>query len=92
MKLIFGCGYLGERVARRWRDQGEKVCCVTRSRQRANSFQREGFATLVADVTERESVANLPVAETVLFAVGFDRSRRETATIEDVYAGGMRNV
>ena len=25
-KLIFGCGYLGERVARRWRDGGRRSC------------------------------------------------------------------
>ena len=43
-----------------------------------------------ADVTRPETLANLPIVETVLFAVGFDRSGQKS--IDDVYAGGMRNV
>ena len=38
----------------------------------------------------RKRLRNLPAAETVLFAVGFDRAGGQS--IEDVYAGGMRNV
>jgi nucleoside-diphosphate-sugar epimerase len=45
---------------------------------------------VVADVTRPETLAGLPAAETVLFAVGYDprgdRSRRE------VYVDGLRNV
>jgi nucleoside-diphosphate-sugar epimerase len=92
-KLIFGCGYLGERVAHRWRDAGHDVTIVTRSRERAGQFQHEGYSTIVADVTRPESLRDLPCAETVLFAVGYDRSASaSTQSIEDVYAGGVRNV
>jgi len=92
-KIIFGCGYLGARVARRWRDAGHDVVVVTRSRERADQFQREGYATIVADVTRPESLNNLPSAETALFAVGFDRSAGTSGpSIEVVYAGGIRNV
>jgi nucleoside-diphosphate-sugar epimerase len=89
-KLLFGCGYLGERVARRWRDAGDNVAVVTRSLERAEDFQREGYDAIFADVTQPASLRELPAAETVLFAVGFDR--QAGGSIEEVYAGGMRNV
>jgi nucleoside-diphosphate-sugar epimerase len=92
-KLVFGCGYLGERVARRWQQAGHEVVVVTRSPTRAAEFQHSGFATVVADITQPGSLRNLPNAETVLFAVGFDRKSDVAGpTIENVYAGGVRNV
>jgi nucleoside-diphosphate-sugar epimerase len=92
-KLIFGCGYLGERVARRWKSAGHEVLIVTRSRERAEKFQQDGYTAIVADVTRQESLGNLPTADTVLFAVGYDRSTGVAGpSIEDVYAGGLRNV
>ena len=89
-KLIFGCGYLGKRVALRWRARGETVWVVTRSDERAQRLQSEGFQTVLADVARADSLVNLPEAETVLFAVGFDRSTGHT--IHEVYADGVKNV
>ncbi|MCH7751985.1 MAG: NAD-binding protein, partial [Planctomycetes bacterium] len=73
-RLIFGCGYLGERVAKRWRDAGATVHVVTRSPERARQLADDGFQPLVADVTRPETLADLPAAETILFSVGYDRS------------------
>lgn len=89
-KLIFGCGYLGERVARQWNIAGYEVVVVTRSRTRAEGFQRDGYQAIVADVTRLETLRRLPSAETILFSVGFDRTASDS--IGDVYAGGVRNV
>jgi nucleoside-diphosphate-sugar epimerase len=89
-KLIIGCGYLGERVARKWREAGNAVVIMTRSANRADTFRQQGYDAIVADVTRPETLRNLPVAKTVLFAVGFDRGGSDS--IEEVYAGGMRNV
>ncbi len=89
-KLIFGCGYLGSRVARQWRDAGEEVAVVTRSAEKSRQLCGEGFRALVADVTLPETLAELPAAETVLMAVGFDRAAG--GSIHDVYVDGMRNV
>jgi nucleoside-diphosphate-sugar epimerase len=92
-KLIFGCGYLGERVAKRWRHAGHDVVVVTRSADKAREFERDGFSTMVADVTRPETLANLPTANTVLFAVGYDRSAGAGGpSIEEVYANGVKNV
>jgi nucleoside-diphosphate-sugar epimerase len=89
-KLVFGCGYLGERVARQWRSAGHDVVIVTRSGERADAFKKSGYGVIVADVTQSATLAGLPAAETVLFAVGFDRSAG--GSIEEVYAGGVKNV
>jgi nucleoside-diphosphate-sugar epimerase len=89
-KLIIGCGYLGERVARKWREAGHSVAVVTRSDGRADVLRQQGYEAIVADVTRPESLVKLPVAESVLFAVGFDRAGNDT--IHNVYAGGMQNV
>jgi len=89
-RLIFGCGYLGERVAKRWRASGATVHVVTRSTERAQQLADDGFQSLVADVTQPETLLDLPSAETVLFAVGYDRSSEHSIT--EVYAGGVKNV
>jgi nucleoside-diphosphate-sugar epimerase len=89
-KLVFGCGYLGERVARRCREAGHDVTVVSRSPERAAEFERQGYRAIVADVTRPETLGNLPKTETVLFAVGFDRGSSQS--METVYAGGLQNV
>ena len=89
-KLIFGCGYLGQRVAQRWREAGQEVFAVTRSPDRAEEFRRHGHQAIVADVTRPDTLGQLPVAESVLFAVGYDRSGG--SSIREVYADGVRNV
>jgi len=89
-KLVFGCGYLGKRVATLWRGQGHQVHVVTRSRRHARQLRHEGLCPLVADVTRLETLAGLPSAETVLFAVGFDS--KALMSLTEVYAGGVRNV
>ena len=89
-RLIFGCGYLGERVAKRWRDAGATVHVVTRSPERARQLADDGFLPLVADVRRPETLVDLPAAETILFSVGYDRSAK--TSIAEVYAGGVKNV
>lgn len=101
MKLLFGHGYLGSRVARLWRDAGDEVTIVTRSAAKADELRRLGYRTIAADVCDSRSLASLPAAEAVLFAVGYDRQASHRSanptgssvpTILDVYAGGVKNV
>lgn len=89
-KLIFGCGYLGRRVARKWREAGHRVLAVTRSDCRAADIQSDGIEPIVGDVCHIETLAELPEADTVLFSVGFDRTAG--ATVHNVYVAGLRNV
>jgi nucleoside-diphosphate-sugar epimerase len=97
-KLIFGCGYLGLRVARLWREAGYRVMAVTRSNERAIELGMAELFTIGADVTKPESVEcvrRLPPlggqrVDCVLFAVGFDQTSE--ADIHTVYAQGLANV
>jgi len=89
-KLVFGCGYLGRRVARRWLSQGHRVFVVTRDGQRAEQFETEGFRPIVADVTRPETLAELPLAETVLWSVGYDH--QSGVSRETVFVDGLRAV
>lgn len=89
-KLIFGCGYLGERVARRWLAEGETVCALTRSADRAALWSREGIRPLVGDVLRAETLHDLPSAATVLFAIGHDAASGRS--VRDTYVDGLRNV
>ncbi|MEX0585122.1 MAG: NAD-dependent epimerase/dehydratase family protein [Pirellulales bacterium] len=88
--LIFGCGYLGRRVARRFLDSGVKVAAVTRSAERARQLSDVGVVPYVADVADARTLADLPAASFVLFAVGFDRAAGRT--MSDVYQTGLANV
>jgi nucleoside-diphosphate-sugar epimerase len=89
-KLIFGCGYLGLRVARLWLALGEEVYAVTRSAERAAQLASEGIRPLVGNLV-REPKLPLPARlSTVLFAVGFDR--QPGAAIHEVYVGGLANA
>ncbi len=88
--LIFGCGYLGRRAARLWREAGAKVHAVTRSPQRAEQFQAEGLEPLVADIASSGPLPPLPQADVVLFAVGYDRGAGRP--MREVYVEGFRRV
>src|SRR5438270_3377509 len=70
-KLIFGCGYLGLRVARRWRASGDAVYAVTRSSERADQLLREGIQPIVADLTEQTQLLLPQDVRSVLFAIGY---------------------
>lgn len=89
-KLIIGCGYLGERVARAWLAAGHETWVLTRSQSRADLLAEAGFQTLVGDVLDVASLQRLPQAETILYAVGFDPSQQ--ASKREVYVDGLRNV
>lgn len=88
--LIFGCGYLGQRVARRWRDAGRTVAVVTRSPARAEAFRQQGLVPYIADVCVPESLSHLPDADRVLYAVGYDRSGEHAQ--EEVFVNGLSRV
>ena len=88
--LVVGCGYLGSRAARLWADDGRQTYCITRNQHRADTFRQSGFSPIVADITQPDSLADLPSVQTVLFAVGFDRSRYDD--IRKVYVDGLQNV
>ena len=90
IKLVFGCGYLGQRVAARWIEQGCEVVAVTRSTGRAEALVSAGIRPIIGDILDPALWGDLPVAETVLFAVGYERASERS--IREVYVDGLCNV
>lgn len=89
-RLIVGCGYLGKRVAARWLAAGDCVSALTRSTENATRFSTSGMVPYVGDVLVPESLSQLPEVDTVLWAVGWDRSSGKSQ--QDVYVTGLENT
>lgn len=92
-QLIIGCGYLGHQVAKIWRSRGDQVFTMTRSGEKLSDLKDAGYLPIQGDITDVASLSELKGIEgvdTVLFAVGMDRSRYET--VREVYVDGLRNV
>ena len=94
-RLVVGCGYLGERVARRWLTAGDRVVAVTRRPARAAELRSLGIDAVVADVTASDPgwprAAAAPAGfSTVFWAVGFDRSA--AAAPRDVHVTGLARL
>lgn len=94
-RLIVGCGYLGERVARRWVAAGCGVLATTRHAARAAHLEPLGIESAIIDVTGgraawAELFARHGTPDTVFWAVGFDRTAG--ATPRDVHVAGLRTL
>ena len=59
--VIIGCGDIGRRVGRELLKEGNKVLAVTRSEERIQLLQSEGFGTLQGDFDFQESTPELPL-------------------------------
>jgi nucleoside-diphosphate-sugar epimerase len=89
-RLVVGCGYLGLRVAQQWRECGDTVYAVTRWESRAKVLSGKGLRPLVGDLTDLQSWPDLPAVDTLLYAVGWDRSSGKT--IREVYVDGLSHL
>src|SRR5262245_38529609 len=85
--LILGCGYLGRVVAQKWLANGHRVVAVTRGRP--DELRSANIEPILADITHRVSL-NLPPADTVLYAIGLDRSAGKG--MREGYFDGLTNV
>src|SRR5690606_38913677 len=76
--FIFGCGYLGIRVARKLLSDGWQVSALTRSEDRAARLAAEGIRPWIGDWNDSRTFRELPTAAArVLVSVGYDpRSKR----------------
>jgi nucleoside-diphosphate-sugar epimerase len=73
-----------------WLAAGDEVLALTRSEEHARELAAEGIQPLIGDVTDPATLAALPAADTVLYAVGFDRLSGKTQ--REVYVAGLENV
>jgi len=95
LRLVVGCGYLGERVARRWIETGSRVIATTRRTARAEELGRCGIEPAVVDVAATEPGWTTlfdrgGVPATVFWAVGFDRAAGRTH--RDLHVTGLRRL
>lgn len=89
-RLIFGCGYVGKRAGQAWADAGDTVFGVTRKKSRFAELESIGIRPILGDVTNPASLADIPLAETVLVAIGMDRSTY--SDIRQVYVEGLSHI
>ena len=75
--LIFGCGYVGSRVATLARDRGDTVFATTRDPNKAKCLAGQGFTPVLADWSNSCTLARLPDVDRVLVAVSYDRRSNE---------------
>lgn len=88
--LIMGCGYVGRRVASLYLARGDRVCALTRKPTAAEQLRRQNIAAIVGDVLRPDSLQWLPKVDSVLYAVGLDRT--SGASMRSVYVDGLANV
>lgn len=88
--LVFGCGYLGLRVARKAVAQGHQVWGSTRDIQKGEFLRESGIVPIVADWTDRRSLTDLPSVDRLLVSVSFDP--RSQVNRWEAQVGGLRNL
>jgi nucleoside-diphosphate-sugar epimerase len=65
--FIAGCGYIGERIARLYRDKGAVVTCMVRSRERSDRLESEGFGTIVRTLDNQDALPEIRLSGKTVF-------------------------
>lgn len=65
--FIAGCGYIGERIARSYRESGAEVTCMVRSPEHGARLEAAGFTTIVSSLDDAVSLPPLDPAGSILF-------------------------
>ena len=65
--FIAGCGYIGERVARLYRESGTDVSCMVRSPDHGTRLESAGFTTLVSALDDPATLPEPDLAGRILF-------------------------
>lgn len=88
--LVFGCGYVGSRLASRAVSAGHQVWGTTRTAAKGKTLAKLGIEPIVADWTDRRTLADLPQADWILVAVSGE-PRGRNRPLESL-VGGLRNL
>ncbi|HBV63270.1 MAG TPA: NAD(P)-dependent oxidoreductase [Rhodopirellula sp.] len=88
--MIFGCGYLGRRIARLAILDGNRVWATTRQRDKQQELASEGIQPIVADWTDRRTLKQLPAVKHLVICVSYDR--RSAHNRYESQVGGLRNL
>jgi len=85
--VVLGCGYVGLELGRQLTDTHD-VVGVRRSQEGLDAIAKAGFAGVRADLTEPETLADVPDADAVVFAASSGGRGPEAA--REVYLEGQR--
>ena len=78
-------------MADSWSQDGDQLSILTRNPDKADNFTKQGWDPIVGDLTQPASLPNqFPPCDTVLIAVGMDRTRYDD--IFNVYVGGVEAI
>ena len=89
-RLIFGCGFLGSPAGQVWSLAGDEVFGITRKRERFEDLEAAGIRPILGDITKSPTITGLPAVDTVLVAVGMDRT--VYSDIRAVYVNGLQHI
>lgn len=64
--VIFGCGYVGSKLAESCLEKGWEVTALTRNHATADSLTKRGIETIVADLMERDWHAKISLQQNYL--------------------------
>jgi nucleoside-diphosphate-sugar epimerase len=65
--VIVGCGYIGTRVARIWKEAGADVTCLVRSPEHQTNLESEGFTTCSCSFDNPTDIPTLDVAGKIVY-------------------------
>jgi nucleoside-diphosphate-sugar epimerase len=94
--FVYGCGYLGLRVAKRLLAKGWNVYALTRSEKKARWLADGGITPFIGDWTDARSLERIPATQRVLVAVGYDSGSSQLAGRKNAryltYVEGLRRA
>ena len=69
MKRIFiaGCGYIGTRLARIWKEKGAEVTCLVRSPENRDALASEGLIAQASSFDDPDALPELDVAGSIVY-------------------------
>ena len=69
MKRIFiaGCGYIGARLARIWKEKGAEVTCLVRSPEHRDALASEGLIAQAGSFDDPDALPGLDVAGSIVY-------------------------
>ena len=65
--FIAGCGYIGERIARVYRESGADVTCMVRSAEHGSRLETAGFTTVVSALDDPAGLPLPDLSGSILF-------------------------
>jgi nucleoside-diphosphate-sugar epimerase len=87
---ILGCGYVGLEIGRQLAAAGHDPVGVRRSADGIAAIEDEGFAAVRADVTDADSLSNVPAVDAVVFAASSGGRGADAA--REVYVEGLQTA